>query len=241
MALRVALVVFDYQTALLYRNGMFERKLAPGIYRFWNEKFWNSMFVDSHKWFVFDLRPLALNLAGQEILTKDKVPIRMTLAGTYRVVDPLLAQNQSDDWSQRLYVDVQLALRELVSGLTFDQALEQKSEFGEQIRAQAGPIAASYGVELQRVAVKDITMPANIRDMMLKAVEAEKSAQATLIKAREEVAAARSRANAAKLLAESPGAMRLKELETLVEISKTPGNTLVLTPNLEWAGPTNRS
>ena len=83
-------------------------------------------------------------------------------------------------------------------------------------------------------------MPANIRDMMLKAVEAEKSAQATLIKAREEVAAARSRANAAKLLAESPGTMRLKELETLVEISKSAGNTLVLTPNLEWAGLANR-
>ena len=72
-------------------------------------------------------------------------------------------------------------------------------------------------------------MPASIREMMLKTVEAEKSANASLIKAREEVGAARARANAARLIAENPAVLRLKELETLTELARSPGSTIVFT------------
>jgi regulator of protease activity HflC (stomatin/prohibitin superfamily) len=241
MALSVTLIIYEHQVALLYRDGKYQRTLGPGRYRFWKEAWWNARLVSTYWWYIFDRRPTALNIVGQEILTKDKVPIRLTLAGTYRIADPVLAQNQSDSWLQRLYIDAQLKLRELVANKTFDEILEQKVDLGAQVRAETAPLAAGYGVELQSVAIKDITMPATIRDLMLKALEAEKSAQATLIKAREEVAAARARANAAKLLVDNPGSMRLKELETLIEVSKNPGNTIVFPAGLDLAGLTSRS
>jgi regulator of protease activity HflC (stomatin/prohibitin superfamily) len=95
---------------------------------------------------------------------------------------------------------------------------------------------AAYGLGLLRAAVKDVTMPASIREMMLKSVEAEKSDQASLIKAREEVAAARARANAARLIAENPAVLRLKELETLTELAKSPGSTVVSPAAWIWPG-----
>ena len=93
----------------------------------------------------------------------------------------------------QLYLDVQLALREHVAELTFDELLEQKSRIGETLQAAVHEAATNYGVLLKRTGVKDVTMPGNVREMMLKKVEAEKSAQASLIRAREEVAAARAR------------------------------------------------
>jgi len=219
--LRFQLTVFDYQTALLYRDGLLVERLGAGRHRFW------TFFGRTYNAVVFDLRPTTLNLQGQEILTKDKIPLRLNLVCTYRVVDPEMAQMQSDNWLQRLYIDVQLALRDLVGGLTFDEVLDKKTGLGEQALGWVVPLTSQYGVEVQRVAVKDLTMPANIRDVMLKVLEAEKSAQATLIKTREEVAAARARANAAKLLTEVPGALRLKELDTLAEMSKNPGTKIV--------------
>lgn len=220
MMLRYCVTVYDYQMALLYRDGVLVEKLGAGRHWYWN-------LIHAYAAVLFDLRPAALNLQGQEILTKDKVPIRLNLAGTYRVVNPALAQTQADNWLQRLYVDVQLALRDLVAGLSFDETLDQKNGLGDLARERVAPLALTYGVEVQRLAIKDLTMPANIREMMLKVLEAEKSAQATLVKTREEVAAARARANAAKLLFDSPGAMRLKELETLAEVAKNPGAKIV--------------
>jgi regulator of protease activity HflC (stomatin/prohibitin superfamily) len=213
---------------LLYRNGRFERTVGPGRYTLWNVF---RLKISAH---VFDLRKQSVSLAGQEILTKDRVPVRLTLVATYQVTDPVAAQHRIGDWSQQIYLDLQLALREIVAGLSFDELLDQKTALGDRLAGAVRPQAAAYGVDLIAAGVKDITMPASIREMMLKTVEAEKSAAASLIKAREEVAAVRARANAARLIAENPAVLRLKELETLAEMAKQPGNTIVFAGNADW-------
>ena len=224
------LIVAEYQKALLYRNGRYERTVGAGRYTLWN------VFLLKQTAHVFDLRKQSVSLAGQEILTHDHVPVRLTLVATYQVTDPAAAQHKIGDWSQQIYLDLQLALREIVAGLSFDELLDQKTALGDRLLGAVRPQAAAYGVELIAAGVKDITMPASIRDMMLKTVEAEKSAAASLIKAREEVAAARARANAAKLIAENPVVLRLKELETLTEMAKQPGNTIVFAGGTDWNG-----
>ena len=223
------IIVSEFQKALLYSDGRYVRSVGPGRYTLWR------VFVKQSA-VVFDMRKQSVSLMGQEILTKDRVPIRLTLVATYQVSNPVAAQHQVENWTQQIYLDLQLALRELVAGLSFDELLDQKSTLGERLRDTVRPPAAAYGVDLLAAGVKDITMPASIRDMMLKTVEAEKSAQASLIKAREEVAAARARANAAKLIAENPAVLRLKELETLAEIAKSPGNTIVFAGGADWRG-----
>lgn len=224
------LIVAEYQKALVYRNGRFERTVGPGGYTLWNVF---RLKMSAH---VFDLRKQSVSLAGQEILTKDRVPVRLTLVATYQVTDPVAAQHRIGDWSQQIYLDLQLALREIVAGLSFDELLDQKTALGDRLAGVVRPQAATYGIELIAAGVKDITMPASIREMMLKTVEAEKSAAASLIKAREEVAAARARANAAKLIAENPAVLRLKELETLAEMAKSPGHTIVFASGTDWQG-----
>jgi len=227
--LRDQLVVAEYEKALVYRAGRYLRTVGAGRYTLWRAFLRESAVV-------FDVRKASVSIQGQDILTKDRVPIRVTLAAIYRVSDPLKAQHQVDNWAQQIYLDLQLALRQIVAGLTFDELLDQKAALGEQVHEQTQERLAEYGIELERAAIKDVTMPASIREMMLKKVEAEKSSEASLIKAREEVAAARARANAARTIAENPAILRLKELETLAELAKSPANTVVFTGGADLSG-----
>jgi regulator of protease activity HflC (stomatin/prohibitin superfamily) len=214
------ILVHQHEQALLYKNGCYIKTVGPGFHRLWG--FHRAALK-------FDLRKRSFALAGQEIMTKDHVPIRITLSVTSQIVDPVAAAHEVEDWFQQVYTDVQLTLREIVAGLSFDELLDQKSTIGEQVLEVTSAKTAAYGVQLHETAIKDVTMPASIRDMMLKTVEAEKSGQASLIKAREEVAAARARANAAKMISENPAVLRLKELETLTELARSPGSTIVFT------------
>lgn len=218
------LVVHDYECALLYKDGQFDKQVSAGKYTLWG-RHWRVV--------LFDLRRRVVTIPCQEILTKDHIPVRITLAVDFQVVDPLKATTVVEKYTEQLYLDAQLALREIVADLSFDDLLDQKKALGEEVHQAIVELASAYGVELQRVAVKDVTMPGNIRAIMLKTVEAEKSAQASLIKAREEVAAARARANAAKMMAENPAVLKLKELETLTELAKSPGSTIVYTASTE--------
>ena len=218
------LLVLEYQRAVLYRGGRLVGVLQPGMHGVW--WCWRRETVA-----LVDMRSQSQPLVGQEMLTRDHIPVRLTLAAVYQVEDPVAALHRVQAWQAQLYLDLQLALSELVVALSFEEVLNQKSNLGQNVQDVVKPQAAEYGILLQRVAVRDMTMPASIRDMMLKTIEAEKSAQASLIKAREEVAAARSRANAAKMLTENPGAMRLKELETFAEIARCSGNTLIFNLN----------
>jgi len=226
---RDRLIVAEYELALIYTEGRYVRAAGPG--RHWLWRVFRRQTAA-----VFDTRQQSVSLAGQEILTRDHVPLRITLAATYQVTDAVAAQHKIAAWAQQIYLDLQLALREIVAGLSFDDVLDQKSALGERVLSMAAPGMSAYGVTLLRAAVKDVTMPASIREMMLKTVEAEKSAQASLIKAREEVAAARARSNAARLIAENPAVLRLKELETLTELAKSPGSTVVFTGGMDLAG-----
>lgn len=223
------LVVAEYQKALIYRSGRYVRTVGAGRYTLWRAFLRESAVV-------FDMRKASVSIQGQDILTKDHVPIRVTLVGTYQISDPLKAQHQVDSWGQQIYLDLQLALREIVAGLTFDELLDQKAALGDKVHEQTHDRLAEYGVELERAAIKDVTMPASIREMMLKKVEAEKSSEASLVKAREEVAAARARANAARTIAENPAILRLKELETLSELAKSPASTVVFTGSADLNG-----
>ena len=221
------LVVYENQQALIYKNGHHVETVGAGKYHLWG---WHRHSA------VFDMRRRFVTIPCQEILSKDQIPIRITLAVGHQVVDPVKANHEVENYAQQLYLDVQLALREIVAELTFDELLDQKNKIGDGVQRQVTEAALAYGVRLERTAIKDVTMPGNIREMMLKTVEAEKSAQASLIKAREEVAAARARANAARMMSENPAVLRLKELETLTDLAKSPGNTVIFAGSTDVSG-----
>jgi regulator of protease activity HflC (stomatin/prohibitin superfamily) len=174
------------------------------------------------------LREMSRVVAGQEILTADHIEVRISLVAQYRVTDPTLALHAVENYSEQLHQELQLALRDLVAARTIDQLLEGRGELGVELLRQAVEPAKRYGVEVSRVGLRDVVLPREVRQVMMLEVEADRTGRADLVKARHEVAAARARANTARILAETPEVARLQELDALINLAGKSGNVVLL-------------
>ncbi|MDX2078216.1 MAG: slipin family protein [bacterium] len=213
-------IVKQYERALLYKDGKFERLLEAGKYTFWR---WEAIELT-----YVSMRQMSEVISGQEMLTADKIGVRVSLIAQYVVDDPIKAINVVENFSQQLYQDLQLELRNQIAGSTIDQLLETRAEMGDTITQKITPLATEYGITLKRVGIRDIVLPGNVRTVMMEEFEAERSGRADLIKARHEVASARARANTAKILSENPNVMRMQELDALVKLASKQGNVVML-------------
>lgn len=166
-------------------------------------------------------------MAGQEIMTKDKVTLRVNLVVAYLVIDSIKAVTVVSDHSQALYREAQLVLRAAVGTRMLDALLADKESVSGEVRNALTARATDFGVVIKSVGLKDIILPGEMKTILNQVIEAEKSAQANLIRRREETAAARSQANTAKLLAENPTLARMKELEQLGEFLSGTRSTFV--------------
>ncbi len=204
-----------------FQDGEYVETLPPGEYAFWHK-------VAMSKVVEVDLREQTLDIAGQEIMTADKVSLRMNAMATYRIVDARQAVTVSDGATQSLYREAQLALRAVVGTRDLDTFLTEKdavtNAFEEAVRRRAGEL----GLEIISVGVRDIILPGEMKDLMNKVTEAKKAAEANLIVRREESAAMRSQANTAKVLADNPTLMRLRELEVLEKVATSGKLSVVL-------------
>ncbi len=198
---------------LLYINQEFQTQLQPGRHAWW-------VFGRSLKTEVFDQRLQTMEVSGQDILSKDKVPLRLNLTAGYRILDPLTAKNRLSDLTSYLYKELQFALRGAVGEKTLDALLEDKGAIDRSIFDYIRQKTLDYGIEVDSVGVKDIILPGEIKTILGKVVEAEKAAQANGVRRREETAATRSMLNTAKVMEDNPVALRLKELEVLERIAE---------------------
>jgi regulator of protease activity HflC (stomatin/prohibitin superfamily) len=214
------LTVREYERGLLYHHGKFVELLPPGRYRLWR---WVDRQIDR-----VDIREVSQTIEGQEILTSDKIGVRVTLIAQYRVSDPIAARHAAADYQLQLYQDLQLTLRESITGRTLEELLKERDALSHDLQVSVAPRAKGYGVELTRVGVKDMVLPGTVRAVFLQEVEADLKGRASLAAARHEVAAARARANTAKLIQENPQLLRLQELETLAQLASKSGNVLII-------------
>ncbi|MBD2346861.1 slipin family protein [Anabaena subtropica] len=198
---------------LLYINQEFQTQLPSGKHAWW--VFGRSLYTE-----VFDLRYSTLEVSGQDILSKDKVPLRLNLTAGYRILDPLKAKNGLSNIPNYLYKELQFALRGAVGEKTLDALLEDKGAIDRSIFEHIHQKTVDYGIEIDSVGVKDIILPGEMKTILSKVVEAEKAAQANVIRRREETAATRSMLNTAKVMEDNPVALRLKELEVLERIAE---------------------
>ncbi|KAB2838022.1 MAG: slipin family protein, partial [Burkholderiales bacterium] len=144
----------------------------------------------------------------------------VNLTAGYRVSDVLVAFAKQARPLDYLYKELQFGLRAAVGTKSLDELLESKSTLDEAVREHIQRRTAGTGLEVESVGVKDIILPGEMRTLLAKVVEAEKAAQANLIRRREETAATRSLLNTAKVMEDNPVALRLKELETLEKITE---------------------
>ena len=215
--------IYEYQRGLLYHNGRIERVLTAGRYRLWP---WSHATL-----IVVDIRRTSVQIADQKLLTKDQITVGLNLLASYEVADPLLARQAVADAKMQLYEDVQLAARAQVGAVTVDELLEERVALNARLLESVQEGATTYGLHVMQVAIKDIILAPRVRDLLMKEVEARRIAQATLIGAREEVAAMRALSNAARMVQDNPALLRLRELDVARGFSANSGNTLIMGVN----------
>jgi regulator of protease activity HflC (stomatin/prohibitin superfamily) len=206
---------------LFFKDGVHQATLDPGAHALWKG-------VAKARILDFDLREQVLDVAGQEIMTADKVTLRLNAVVTYKLADPLKAVAAVDDYRQALYREAQLALRGVVGTRELDALLSDKDAVARELDGVVKARVAPFGVEVVSLGIRDVILPGEMKDLMNKVTEAKKAAEATLITRREETAAMRSQANTAKILESSPTLMRLRELEVLEKVSEKANLTVVL-------------
>ena len=209
------------QVALLKVDGRQREILRPGRYAYWS----GLARFDTRK---VDLREQVLDVSGQELMTADKVTLRLNAVVAYRVVDAVQALTQVEDYAQALYRESQLALRSVIGTAELDAFLSDKDQVARTLADMIRDRAKPFGLEVVAFDIRDLILPGEMKALMNRVTEAKKAAEANFITRREETAAMRSQSNTAKLLESNPVLMRLKELEVLEKISQNSKLNLVL-------------
>ncbi len=202
----------DTSVGLLIVDGELREVLKPGFSAYW--KYRATLRVE-----LVDLRLQTMEVAGQEILTRDKVSLRVNLTALWQVTDAVKARATVSNFVEYVYKELQFALREAVGTRTLDELLADKGAIDREVAASTAKLESS-GLAVRSVGVKDVILPGEMKTILNQVVEAEKVAQANLIRRREETAATRSLLNTARLMEENPTLMRLKELETLEKVAE---------------------
>jgi len=199
-------VVYEYQRGVLYRRGRRIRALEAGVY-------WLVRGVSSVV--VIDVRSKSAVVAGQEILSSDSVPLRVSVTLRYRVASPERVIEATASMPETLHAETQLALRDLVATVSAEELQTQRGRLAEALRTALAPRAAALGLELEEIGVRDMTFPAPLKQLFAQVVEARQAAQAALEKARGETAVLRHLANTARLIEANPGLVTLRTLDVV--------------------------
>jgi hypothetical protein len=205
-------VVEEGFAGIFFRDGEYVRTFGPGRYLFWKD-------AGRMRFQLVDMRENLLDISGQEILTGDKVTLRLNAVAAYRVTDARKAVCEVENYQQALYREAQLALRGLIGGRGLDSLLADREAVSRELEENLRKRAAGFGIQLVSVGIRDLILPGEMKDLLNKVIEAQKAAEANLIVRREETAAMRSQANTARLLENNPTLMRLRELEVLERVA----------------------
>lgn len=209
---RLVYVVESYQKGLLFINGVYQKQLGPGVYYYWKAPDLASVVT-------VDMRMQSLEILGQEILTKDKVAIRVNFQSQYKISDVEKAICESKDYQKQLYIMLQIAMREYVGSLTIDDLLTNKSKVGAYILSECQSDAKTLGLDIISGGIKDIILPGDVKDIMNQVLIAQKKAQANTIMRQEETASTRSLLNTAKMMEDNTMLLKLKEMEYMEKIA----------------------
>lgn len=218
-----------YERVLVYADGVLAGVVSGRV----QSVFVHGRVVTEER---VDLRERERQIVGQEVMTADKVTLRLNLVVKLRVVDPVRMHEAVAALDDAVYSEAQLCARRHLAGLTLDALLERRGTLGPLMRDELAPRMATWGVELIAVDVKDVVLPGEMRTLLNQVIEADKRAAANVILRREETAATRALANTARLLESNPTLLRLKELETWKELASSVGQVNIVATTQQMQG-----
>ncbi len=214
-------VIFEYQTALLYANGQFKRILGPGLH-------YISPLL-GHTVELLDTRRNLLSVPGQEVLTADRLNLKFSVNCVYEISDPCKAIHTVSSYRDALYSEVQMALRDAASSRNAEDILDSRAAIAEELLGKVKTAGESFGLKVLQVELRDIMFPGELKRMFAETIRAQKESQAALERARGETAALRSLANAARLMEGNP---TLYNLRVLLAMEKNNGTVVLGQPGL---------
>lgn len=214
----------QFERGVVYSFGRFTGIMEPG---------WRFMWPYVQQVTKVDIRTKAVEVPKQEAITKDNVQAKVTAVIYYKVVDPAKAINEVENYYYAVSQLAQTSMRNVIGSTTLNQLLAEKSHIAEQIQKDIDRISTSWGVDVQAVELKDIELPESMIRTMAKQAEAEREQKATIIASEGEVIAAENLAKAAQMMSVSPGALHLRTLNSINDISSDQSNTVVFVTPIE--------
>ncbi|MBP9089439.1 slipin family protein [bacterium] len=218
------IVIKDTHRGLWYEDGVLTRVLEAGRYvvpAAINLGFWRRKEVTVQ---LVDIRERELTIKGQEILTSDKVAIRVSIIVQFKVIDPKAAIHVVEKYDERLYSDVQLAARRSLASMSLEEILTNRNRLSEDILHDVKEAAISYGVAILRADVKDLIFPGNLQEIMNKVLAAERMSQAQLVEARTkadtQIIEARAKSETQKLQAQAQAEAQKLMAQAESEVTK---------------------
>ena len=214
----------QYQRGLLFTMGKYKKTYEPG---------WKLVIPIFQRLYKVDIRVKAVDVPDQEAITKDNVSVKVNAVIYYQVASPEKAVLKVEDFYYAVSQLAQTTMRNVVGEVSLDELLANRDDVAKKIMQIVDKSSDPWGIDVNSVELKHIELPENLKRTMAKQAEAEREKRATIINSEGEVVAADNLANAAKTIATAPGALHLRTLNSINDISSDQSNTVIFAVPLE--------
>ena len=214
----------EYERGILFRFGKFAKIMKPG---------WRLVFPIIHSYKKVDIRTKAVDVPEQEAITKDNVSIKINAVLYYKVFDASKAVLAVQNYNYAVGQLAQTTMRNIVGSVSLDELLTEREKLSSEICKIVDTETDPWGIKVENVELKDIALPEEMKRVIAKVAEAEREKQAVITKAAGEVEAANNLAQAANIMGTTPGALHLRTLSTLNDLSSDQSNTVVFAIPIE--------
>ena len=214
----------QYERGILFTCGKFSRVLEPG---------WRLVLPIFQFFKKVDIRTKAVDVPEQEAITKDNVSVKINAVVYYRVNDPGKAICEVEDFYYAVSQLAQTTMRNIVGSVTLDELLSEREKISTDICSVIDKATDAWGIKVENVELKDVSLPEEMKRVIDKVAEAEREKAAVITKAAGEVEAANNLAEAANIMGSTPGALHLRTLATLNDLSSDQSNTVIFAIPIE--------
>mgnify|MGYP006279156977 CR=1 FL=1 len=211
--------VTEYERLIVFRFGKYKRTVGPGLV------FIFPMIETTRR---IDLRIKTLDISKQEIITRDNIPITLDTSVFYKVINPEYATTKIENFMRAVLNYTQGALRDVVGNMELDEVLTQRERITKEIRKVVDEETRDWGIEITQIKIQQIELPENMKRAMAVQAEKEREKRASIIASEGEYESSKNIAKAAEVLAKTPGAIKLRTLQTIKDIAQEPSQKIVI-------------
>ncbi len=212
-------VILEYERLIIFRLGKYKRTIGPGVV---------YVLPILEKTRKVDLRIVTADIPRQEVITRDNIPVLANTVVYFKVEKPSDAIIKIENYAYAVRQYTQAALRDVVGNMELDSVLTERDKIASDIRELVDSETKEWGIDIKSIKIQEIELPAEMKRAMAKQAEAEREKRAAIIASEGELASAKNLAEAASTMSSQPGAMQLRTLQTIRDISQDPSEKIVI-------------